>query len=58
MVEFDLEFNLLKVIDPYSGLAMQGLPMVLSHASVSLTCEIEAFYKTGGLFPELVFYRS
>jgi hypothetical protein len=34
-MECDLEFNLLEVTDP------QGLPMVLSHASVSLACEIE-----------------
>lgn len=36
VVKFDLEFDLLKVIDPYSGMATQGLPLVLSHASVSL----------------------
>lgn len=40
-MECDLEFNLLKVTDPSSGTAIQGLPMVLSHASVSLACEIE-----------------
>lgn len=40
-MEFDLEFDLLKVIDPYSGMALLGLPMILSHASVSLAYEIE-----------------
>lgn len=53
MVESDLEFDLQKVIHAYSGIAIWGLAMVLSHALVSLTREIEAFFETGGLFPEL-----
>lgn len=53
MVESDLEFDLQKVIHAYSGIAIRGLAMVSPHALVSLIREIEAFYETGGLFPEL-----
>lgn len=58
MVERDLEFDLWKAIDPYSGTARDsGIACGLLSCLCFPHCEKET-YKTGGLFPDCCFIKA